>query len=252
VKLADLGLVKNLDSLSRLTRSRTGLGTMQFVSPEQFDDARDVDARSDIYSLAATLYQMLTGEFPFGNGATLNVVERKLQNKFIPPRCKAPELRACLDAAICMALDADRDKRPASIGEFVSLLTGENAEVRQEPPEHSQAKKPFKERRRGNRYAVELEATCRAVMNVASKRWPAWVVDISASGLRLNGQRRFEPGTMLDVSFTADNNAFRQLASVRWAIQAETKSWLIGCEFDQVLSDDALNTICASQMDVPT
>src|SRR5207249_1073158 len=51
-KLADLGLIKNLDSMSRLTRSNLGLGTMQFVSPEQFDDARSVDVRSDIYSLA--------------------------------------------------------------------------------------------------------------------------------------------------------------------------------------------------------
>ncbi|MBI3822507.1 MAG: serine/threonine protein kinase, partial [Planctomycetes bacterium] len=60
-KLADLGLVKNLDSLSRLTRSNLGLGTMQFASPEQFEDAKSVDARSDVYSLAATLYLMLTG-----------------------------------------------------------------------------------------------------------------------------------------------------------------------------------------------
>ncbi len=256
-KLADLGLVKNLDSLSRLTHSRTSLGTMQFVSPEQFDDARGVDARSDIYSLAATLYLMLTGEFPFGSGATLSVVERKLRNKFIAPRNKAPELRPCVDAAICMALDADRDKRPASIGDFVTFLTDENKArpapettgTAQAPPTPSHAKIAFKERRRGNRYAVELDATCGAVVNIAGKRWPAWVVDISTTGLRLSGQRRFEPGTMLDVSFTADNNAFSQLASVRWAKQTETKSWLIGCEFDQVLSDDALNTICASQMD---
>jgi serine/threonine protein kinase len=260
VKLADLGLVKNLDSLSRLTRSGTGLGTMQFAAPEQFDDARDVDARSDVYSLAATLYLMLTDEFPFGSGATLSVVERKMQNKFIAPRRKAPELRAGVDAAICMALDADRDKRPASIGEFVSFLTGEKkprpvpetAGVAPTPaPKPAKKEKDGKERRGGKRYTVEVAATCRAVVNVAGKRWPAWVIDVSSTGLCLKGQRRFEPGTILDVSFTlqADDSAFTQLARVRWAQPTEGKSWLIGCEFVQALPEEVLDTICADRMD---
>jgi serine/threonine protein kinase len=260
VKLADLGLVKNLDSLSRLTRSGTGLGTMQFAAPEQFDDARGVDARSDIYSLAATLYLMLTDELPFGSGATLSVVERKLQNKFIPPGRKAPELRACVDAAICMALDADRDKRPASIGEFTAYLAGEKKprpaletpSVAKTPAaKHVKKEKDGRERRGGKRYAVEVAATCRAVVNVAGKHWPAWVIDISATGLCLKGQRRFEPGTILDVSFTlqADDSALNQLARVRWAQPTDGKSWLIGCEFVKPIPADVLDTICADRMD---
>ncbi len=260
VKLADLGLVKNLDSLSRLTRSRTGLGTMQFAAPEQFDDARGVDARSDVYSLAATLYQMLTDEFPFGSGATLSVLERKLQNKFTPPRHKVPDLRACVDTAICLALDFDRSKRPASIGEFVTLLTGEKktrpvagpaASGPALPPKPKPVTKDDRERRGGRRFAVEVVATCRAVVNVAGKRWPTWIIDVSHTGLCLNGQRRFEPGTILDVSFTLkeDDLAISELARVRWAKSTEAKSWLIGCEFVQPISDEALNTICAGQMD---
>src|ERR1022692_1825692 len=54
-KLADLGLIKSLESISTSTRSNFGLGTMQFASPEQFENAREADGRSDIYSLAATL-----------------------------------------------------------------------------------------------------------------------------------------------------------------------------------------------------
>ena len=259
VKLADLGLVKNLDSLSRLTRSRTGLGTMQFAAPEQFDDARGVDTRSDVYSLAATLYQMLTDEFPFGSGATLSVMERKLQNKFTPPRRKVPELRACVDAAICLAMDVDRTKRPASIGEFVGLLTGEKkprsapdpASTPKTPPKPKLTPKDDRERRGGRRFAVELVATCRAVVNVAGKRWPAWIIDVSHTGLCLNGQRRFEPGTILDISFTLneDDVAISELARVRWAKSTDAKSWLIGCEFVKPISDEALNTICAEQMD---
>jgi serine/threonine protein kinase len=261
VKLADLGLVKNLDSLSRLTRSRTGLGTLQFAAPEQFDDARGVDTRSDVYSLAATLYQMLTDEFPFGSGATLSVMERKLQNKFTPPRRKVPELRACVDTAICLAMDVDRSKRPETIGEFVGLLTGEkkprsasepaSTPKAQPKPKPSATPKDDRERRGGRRFAVELVATCRAVVNVAGKRWPAWIIDVSHTGLCLNGQRRFEPGTILDIAFTlpSDEIGISELARVRWARSTDAKSWLIGCEFVQPISDEALNTICAEQMD---
>src|SRR6202043_3229754 len=61
-KLADLGLIKDLDSQSLLTRSKTGLGTLEFAAPEQFDDAKNVDLRCDIYGLAATLYVALAGK----------------------------------------------------------------------------------------------------------------------------------------------------------------------------------------------
>ena len=55
VKLADMGLIKDLDSDSRLTRANTGLGTVQFSPPEQFNDASSTGIRGDIYSLAATI-----------------------------------------------------------------------------------------------------------------------------------------------------------------------------------------------------
>jgi len=121
-KLADLGLVKNLDSASRLTRSNLGLGTLQFASPEQFDDARSADARSDVYALAATLYVMLTGEYPFGKGTMASVVSRKLKNDFDSPLSKAPGLSINVDQAIRRGLDADRNKRPASVAEFVAIM----------------------------------------------------------------------------------------------------------------------------------
>src|SRR5205807_10319012 len=65
VKLSDLGLVKNLDDNANLTCALDYLGTPNFMSPEQFKDARKADAQSDLYSLAATLYMTVTGEIPF-------------------------------------------------------------------------------------------------------------------------------------------------------------------------------------------
>ena len=101
-----------------------GLGTLQFASPEQFDDAGTADERSEIDSLAATLYTALTGSAPFGKGPVLSVMQRKLSNQFEPPLHKLPGLRVAVDTAIRMALHAEPKYRPASVAEFVAYLTG--------------------------------------------------------------------------------------------------------------------------------
>src|SRR5262245_39187039 len=64
-KLADLGLIKELESEANLTRPQKGLGTPNFMSPEQFTEAKNADARCDIYSLGTTLYMAVTGRIPF-------------------------------------------------------------------------------------------------------------------------------------------------------------------------------------------
>lgn len=66
VKLLDFGIAKRLDENSAaLTMTGRSLGTPRFMSPEQFLGRRDIDCRSDIYSLGATLYYMLSGKYPF-------------------------------------------------------------------------------------------------------------------------------------------------------------------------------------------
>jgi serine/threonine protein kinase len=228
---------------------------MQFVSPEQFDDARSVDVRSDIYSLAATLYVMLTGAYPFGKGAMSSVLARKLKNEFVPPINIAPEIRPCVDAAIRSGLQADRAQRPASIGDFAALLTTAKKTAAQTPAPTTTKDKPAgkaeRERRGGTRYAVELEAACRAVVNVGGKRWPAWIVDISTKGLCLHAQRRFEVGNVLEVSFTLDpdEGPVNLVGRVRWARATPSKSWLLGCELVNAIADDEMNAIVANHMD---
>lgn len=253
-KLADLGLVKNLESLSQLTRSNFGLGTMQFAAPEQFDDARSADVRSDVYSLAATMYLMLTGDYPFGKGAMLSVLERKLHNKVEPPSSKLPGLRRSIDVAIQLGLNSDRAVRPASIRDFTALLIGEK-KTKADPPstasKSKSIKKDVKERRGGTRFPVSVAAACRAVVNVAGQRWQATITDLSKTGLCVLAKRRFEVGSMLEISFTlkTDDTAVTQIARVRWSKQTESKGWLLGCEFINAIGDDELDTICADGMD---
>lgn len=72
-KLVDLGLARkeSVESTQDLTLAGTTLGTFDYLSPEQAKDPRNVDVRSDIYSLGCTLYHMLTGEPPYPEGTVL-------------------------------------------------------------------------------------------------------------------------------------------------------------------------------------
>ena len=72
-KLVDLGLARkeSPESAQELTLAGTTLGTFDYISPEQAKDPRNVDVRSDIYSLGCTLYHMLTGEPPYPEGTVL-------------------------------------------------------------------------------------------------------------------------------------------------------------------------------------
>jgi serine/threonine protein kinase len=123
-KLADLGLVKEAESDLNLTKTGRGLGTPHFMAPEQFRNAKNADVRCDVYSLGATLYQMVTGELPFRSSGPLDAWMKKIQNDLTPPRQLVPGLSERIDWAILRAMSADPEKRPGSCREFVEDLTG--------------------------------------------------------------------------------------------------------------------------------
>jgi serine/threonine protein kinase len=126
VKLADLGLVKEADNDINLTRTGRGLGTPHFMAPEQFRNAKNADVKCDIYSLGATLYQMVTGELPFRSLGPLDAWMKKINNELMPPRQVVPTLSERIDWAILRAMSADPEKRPDSCREFVEDLTGQS------------------------------------------------------------------------------------------------------------------------------
>jgi serine/threonine protein kinase len=123
-KLADLGLVKEMEADLNLTRTGRGLGTPHFMAPEQFRNAKSANARCDIYSLGATLYMMVTGELPFRSNGPLDAWLKKMQNEITPPRTLVPALSERVDWAIRRAMSGDPDKRPETCREFVEDLTG--------------------------------------------------------------------------------------------------------------------------------
>ncbi len=86
VLLADLGVAKMLDTPDELSITRTGIviGTAYYVSPEQIRYAKDIDIRSDIYSLGATMYYMLTKVHPFEGRTPFEVMQKHLTSPLTP------------------------------------------------------------------------------------------------------------------------------------------------------------------------
>lgn len=101
-KLGDFGIARSLNATG-MTLTGAALGTLDYMAPEQMNSARTADARSDIYSLGATLYHMVTGESP-----------RPISTDEIP---------AALRSIIIKALSRDPDKRQGRSVDFAADLS---------------------------------------------------------------------------------------------------------------------------------
>lgn len=99
VKVTDMGLAKGPADLT-LTRDGATVGTPQYISPEQARNPQDVDVRSDLYSLGATLYHMATGQPPFQGTTMAEVISQVLHETPISPRVINPSLSEGLSLVI--------------------------------------------------------------------------------------------------------------------------------------------------------
>ncbi|MFK8115008.1 MAG: SUMF1/EgtB/PvdO family nonheme iron enzyme [Rubripirellula sp.] len=123
VKVLDLGLAKlpGLES-EELTITGQIMGTIDYMSPEQCEDSHHVDERSDVYSMAATLYKLLTGQSPFGKGGPtrkLNAILSETAPLVSSHRSDIPDDVVRL---IESALAKDPEDRPSSARELAIAL----------------------------------------------------------------------------------------------------------------------------------
>ena len=123
-KLVDLGLARrdSHEASAELTVAGTTLGTFDYISPEQAKDPRNVDVRSDIYSLGCTLYHMLTGEPPYPDGTVLQKLLDH-QGKDVPdPVRKNRRVSPALSAVVRRMMASDPRRRYANPGELLRDL----------------------------------------------------------------------------------------------------------------------------------
>ena len=109
VKLCDFGIAKAASKASQ-TRAGALKGKLQYMSPEQAW-GKDIDHRSDIFSLGLVLFEMLTNEKVFSGTSELSVLEQVRDPIITAPSMKNPDIDAEIDRIIFLALNAEREER---------------------------------------------------------------------------------------------------------------------------------------------
>jgi serine/threonine-protein kinase len=126
VKLFDFGLVRDTRRQAAgesMTHANALLGTPSYMSPEQVAGTRDVDARSDLYSLGAVGYFLLTGAPPFVGELYLHVLMAHLEEPVTPPSQRVAGVSADLEAVILKCLEKDPGKRFGSAADLLESLS---------------------------------------------------------------------------------------------------------------------------------
>ncbi len=118
IKITDFGLARSRETVT-LTQSNVFMGTAYYISPEQAESGRSADTRSDLYSVAAVLFEMLTGRPPYEGDTAVDIVIRHMNDK-IPSICRLrPSLPMEMDTFMQKALAKSPADRFATPREFI-------------------------------------------------------------------------------------------------------------------------------------
>jgi hypothetical protein len=123
VYVMDFGLAKDLFQASGLTAPGTIMGTPSYMPPEQASGRnQDIDRSSDVYSLGAILYELLTGRPPFQSQRVIDTIRQVLENPVVPPKKLRPDTPPELEKIILKALEKNKANRFPTASQFVRAL----------------------------------------------------------------------------------------------------------------------------------
>jgi serine/threonine protein kinase len=121
LKVMDFGIALVMGG-RRLTSTGVTMGTPEYMSPEQIARPKEVDHRTDVYSIGIVLYEMLAGRAPFGGDSDFAIRAAQVNSPPPPLRYTNPAIPEALEQAVMKALAKDPNQRYSGCGEFINAL----------------------------------------------------------------------------------------------------------------------------------
>ncbi|MDQ6659901.1 MAG: protein kinase, partial [Chloroflexota bacterium] len=178
VKITDYGLARSRETVT-LTQSNVFMGTAYYIAPEQAESGRSADIRSDLYSVATVLFEMLTGTPPFEGETAVDIVIKHMNDK-VPSICRIrPDLPTDMDIFFQKAMAKSPRDRYTTPQEFLAVLEQIQEGVQAMP--QLVGSKPAREQNK--RHAGSAEKP-----NTAPQKQGRLVVLSSGQTIPLNGE----------------------------------------------------------------
>ncbi|HTL95618.1 MAG TPA: protein kinase [Gemmatimonadaceae bacterium] len=129
--VTDFGIARAIQegADSRLTATGVAIGTPAYMSPEQAAGDREIDGRSDLYSLGIVAYQMLAGQLPFQASSTAAMLMKHISERPAPLDQVRPDVPPDLSAAIMMLLEKEPANRFPSAAAFEAVMAGDMSQM---------------------------------------------------------------------------------------------------------------------------
>ena len=138
VKLMDFGIAKGASD-RKLTMTGGTMGSVYYMSPEQISGAEGVDARSDLYSVGVSLYEMVTGKHPFDGDSQFSIMAAHLEKTPIAPIQIDPKLPVALNDLVMLSVAREADRRFQTAEAFRNALKSLSEATIAVPPPAAQA-----------------------------------------------------------------------------------------------------------------
>ncbi len=129
-RLLDFGVARETGAgMETLTKTGMIVGTPEYMSPEQFGTHR-VDERSDLYSLGVVLFELLTGEIPFGGESPVAIAMKVIQQPAVPPQSIRKDIPEWIDRIVVKCMQKDPNDRYVNAFQLAEDLRKPSAKAR--------------------------------------------------------------------------------------------------------------------------